>query len=83
MPKLDYYFGGFKYRIPTPGATIIQGKVNANIQLPGLTMRYTIDGSEPDRMSRIYTEPVAGRTVKVSAFDSRGRKGKTIVVVNE
>jgi hexosaminidase len=83
LPKLDYYNGGFMYRIPRPGATIMQGKVNANIQLPGLTMRYTIDGSEPDGMSRIYSEPVAARTVKLNAFDSRGRKGKTIVVVNQ
>jgi hexosaminidase len=84
LPKLDYYNGGFGYRIPTPGAEITNGKVKANIQLPGFTIRYTSDGSEPDVNSKTYSKSIDSKsTIKLSAFDSRGRKGKTITVLNQ
>jgi len=84
LPKLDYYKGGFGYRIPAPGAVVSKGKVNANIQLPGFTIRYTADGSEPTVKSKVYLVPIAAKgAIKLSAFDSRGRKGKTISVYNQ
>lgn len=84
LPKLDYYIEGFNYRIPTPGVAIVNGKVNANIQLPGFTLRYTLDGSEPTVKSKIYSGPIEGAgTVKLSAFNWRGRQGKTITIVNK
>ena len=42
MPRLDYMFGGFLYRLPPPGAIVSEGKVLANIDYPGLTIRYSI-----------------------------------------
>ena len=84
LPKLDYYNGGFGYRIPTPGVEVSSGKVKANIQMPGFTIRYTLDGSEPNAESEIYSKPLERRgTIKLSAFDSRGRKGKTVMVKNQ
>jgi hexosaminidase len=82
--KLDYYQGGANFRIPTVGAKIINGMVHANIQLPGLTIRYTTDGNEPTTNSTIYTSPINQKgTIKLRAFDSKGRGGRTIQVVNE
>lgn len=84
LPKLDHYSGGFGYRIPTPGAVVKNGKVIANIQLPGFAIKYTSDGSEPGHESKTYSAPIETKgTIKLSAFDSRGRKGKTISVVNQ
>jgi hexosaminidase len=84
LPKLDYYNGGFGYRIPTPGVEVSNGKVKANFQLPGFTIRYTLDGSEPNAESEIYSHPFESKgTIKLCAFDRRGRKGKTVMVKNQ
>jgi hexosaminidase len=81
MPRLDYLFGGFSYRIPPPGAVVKEGKLHANIDFPGLTIRYTTDGSEPNADSPVYSEPVevSGKAM-LRAFDTRGRSSRISVV---
>jgi hexosaminidase len=44
---LDYYRQGFKFRIPPVGAIVEKEILSANVQLPSLLIKYTIDGSEP------------------------------------
>jgi hexosaminidase len=81
LPRLDYLFGGVHYRIPPPGAVIDSGRLEANVAYPGLTLRYSTDGSEPSAISTLYMEPVAvSGTVKIRAFDSRGRGSRTVDV---
>ena len=81
--KLNYYQGGANFRIPTVGAKITNGMVHANIQLPGLTIRYTTDGNEPTTNSTIYTSAISQKgTIKLRAFDSKGRGGRTVQVSN-
>ena len=83
LPRLNYYAGGFNYRIPSPGAKVENGKVYANIQLPGFTIRYTVDGKEPTATSNIYKEPIGAQgTIKLRAFDERGRGGRSAEVKN-
>jgi hexosaminidase len=83
LPRLDYYRGGYQYRIPSPGAIIENGKIVANIQLPGLTLRYTTDGKEPTVKSKVYTSPLDVKgTVKLKAFSVKGRSGKSISITN-
>lgn len=81
LPRLDYIFGGFSYRIPPPGALIRDGQLYANITFPGLEIRYTTDESEPTTKSTLYEEPksITG-TVKLKAFDTRGRGSRTVEV---
>ncbi|MDD5150580.1 MAG: family 20 glycosylhydrolase [Flavobacterium sp.] len=84
MPRLDYYLGGFGYRIPPVGAIIENGKVSANIQIPGFTIRYTTDGSEPTINSEIYKMPIATKgKITLCAFSSNGKKGKLTMVENK
>lgn len=83
LPRLDNYGGGFQYRIPTPGVILENGKAIANIQLPGLTIRYTTDGSEPGLQSKVYTEPVADKgKLKFKVFNTKGRASRTVEVTN-
>jgi hexosaminidase len=83
LPRLDYYGGGYRYRIPSPGASVVEGNVVANLQLPGLTIRYTTDGSEPTVKSKVYTSPLAAKgTVKLKAFSPKGRSGKSVTINN-
>jgi hexosaminidase len=84
FPRLDHIFGGFNYRIAPPGAIISDGKLEANTSFPGMTIRYTIDGSEPDISSEAYEEPfeVEG-AVKVKVFNTAGRGSRTTEVIAE
>ncbi|KAA5548837.1 family 20 glycosylhydrolase [Adhaeribacter rhizoryzae] len=84
LPRLDVYSGGFNYRIPTPGAVIQDGKVTANVQFPGYTIRYTTDGSEPTATSPEYTQPVTAQgTIKLKAFNPAGRSSSTVTLENK
>jgi len=81
LPRLDFLGGGFSYRIPCAGAMIEEGVLKANVAFPGLTIRYTTDGSEPNANSQLYEEPVhVGPTAAVRVFNSIGRGGRSCVV---
>lgn len=84
MVRLDHYNGGYNYRIPTAGATIINGAVVANLQVPGLVIRYTTNGKEPDVKSKVYTGPVKEKgVITFKVFDTRGRGSRITTVVNK
>ncbi len=83
LPRLDYLSGGFQYRIPTVGLKITEGAVVANIQLPGMTIRFTTDGADPTLKSEIYTSAVTRKgEIRFRAFNSRGRGGRTVSITN-
>ncbi|MDR6940242.1 family 20 glycosylhydrolase [Mucilaginibacter pocheonensis] len=77
LPRLSYYEGGYNYRIPKPGISLQDGKYLSNIEFPGLTIRYTTNGKDPDDKSKVYTGPVNynGGLIKFRAFDTKGRGG--------
>jgi hexosaminidase len=78
LPRLKFLNGGYNYRLPMPGAKVEQGVLSANIELPGLDIRYTIDGSEPTPQSPLYKAPVkVSGKVKVKSFDSSGSSSRT------
>lgn len=88
MPRLNYRFGGYNYRIPTPGAKLENGTLYANLNLPGFELRYTTDGSTPTETSALYEAPIqiyeapveGSEQVQVAAFDARGRSSKTVIL---
>jgi hexosaminidase len=81
LPRLAKIFGGFAYRIPTPGIRQEAENLMMNIQFPGLEIRYTTDGSEPTTNSNLYTAPLkTSGTVKARAFDATGRGSRTVSI---
>jgi hexosaminidase len=81
LERIDRLFGNYNYRIAAPGAVIEEGMLKANSAFPGLIIRYTTDGSEPDGNSTEYKEPVkVDGKVNVRAFNKAGRGSKTFVV---
>ncbi len=83
LAKLDYIFGGYTYRVPPPGARIIDDKVTINTPFPGLQVRFTLNGKEPASKSQIYTSPIPlkkGTQVKFATFTSSGRKSRTVTL---
>ena len=78
LPRLDREVPGLNYRIPTPGLKVEGGAVHTSMELPGFTLRYTTDGSEPTVRSAEVRGPIPFRgTVRVAAFNAAGRKGHT------
>jgi hexosaminidase len=84
LPRLDRAPLAYGYRLPPPGALIEGGALHANVALPGLALRYTLDGSEPHAGSPAYQAPVSAgpgaAAFKIAAFDTRGRKSRTVTI---
>ncbi|MGE5802886.1 MAG: family 20 glycosylhydrolase [Gemmatimonadota bacterium] len=77
LPRLDREML-LNYRIPTPGLKVQGGMVYSTLEIPGFTMRYTTDGSDPTTRSPVVNGPIPFRgTVSVAAFNGTGRKGLT------
>ena len=84
LPRLNSIFGGYHYRIPLPGAVVENGLLKANVEFPGLDLRYTTDGSEPTIESSLFTGPVeVSGTVKIRAFDAAGKGSRTSAIEAE
>ncbi|MFN2571876.1 MAG: family 20 glycosylhydrolase [Gemmatimonadales bacterium] len=79
LPRLDQEVPALGYRIPSPGLKAQNGMVYASAGLPGFTLRYTTDGSEPTIRSAVVGGPIPfrGGTIRVAAFTSAGRKGSS------
>lgn len=77
LPRMGYINGGYNYRIPPPGLIIENGEYKANAAFPGLTIRYTTDGTDPVLGSALYTAPVklTGK-VRARCFDASGKGGR-------
>jgi hexosaminidase len=81
LPRLDWLSGGVHYRLPPPGAQIRHGLLYANVAYPGLDIRYTWNGAEPDQTSPLYREPVRMQeTIKLRSFDRRGRGSRSSTI---
>ncbi|WP_128545151.1 family 20 glycosylhydrolase [Larkinella soli] len=81
LPRLATLNGGYNYRLPPPGAVIENGQMKANTALPGLTIRYTTDGTEPTAGSTVYSGPVAvSGAVRLKSFDAAGRSSRSTVL---
>ena len=81
LPRLNYLAGDVGYRIPPPGAVVRDGFVHANVAFPGLTIRYSTDGSEPTPASPMFRDAVAvPRVIRLRAFDAHGRSSRTVLI---
>ena len=80
--RLNYLCEGVNYRIPLAGGLIENGLLKANVRFPGLTIRYTTDGTEPTKNSALYAKPlkVEGTKVRLKVFNEKGRSGRGCTV---
>ncbi|MDQ2658432.1 MAG: family 20 glycosylhydrolase, partial [Bacteroidota bacterium] len=81
LQRLSYLQGGYNYRIAPPGAVIREGILHANSDFPGMIIRYTIDGTEPDENSPVWLKPVkvSGHVI-LKAFDASGRSSRPVAL---
>lgn len=81
LAKFDARFGEYHYRITPPGAILEDNMLKANVAFPGITIRYTTDGSDPGPESPVYSAPVSVQgSVNVRAFGPSGRGGRVFTV---
>ena len=77
LPRLDLDGSRVAYRIAPPGMIEEGGQVKVNHVLPGMVLRYTVDGSIPNAGSPIVNGPIAAPgTIRAAAFDRNGRMGQ-------
>jgi len=77
LPRLDAEAPALHYRIAPPGLLRQGDRVLARAQLPGMTLRYTSDGSPPRADSPLVQGPITARgRIAVAAFDRNGRAGR-------
>jgi hexosaminidase len=83
LPRLDAEHAGIEYRIPPPGLKVVDGRVLVNQQLPGFTLRYTADGTEPGVDSPTVSAPIFSKgVIQVAAFDRNGRQSRSSRIDN-
>lgn len=76
LPRLDELANGIGYRLPPPGIVIKNEVAYINAEFPGLTIRYTTDGTEPTAQSAVYSAPLTvkkGTVVKTITTNTKGR----------
>ncbi len=77
LPQLDAEHA-VKYRIPAPGLKQVPGAVLVNQKIPGFSLHYTVDGSEPTAASPPVTGPITRPgSIRVVAADRNGRVGRS------
>jgi len=74
---------GANFRVAQPGIVLRDGLLYANATIPEAIIHYTIDGSEPNENSLIWTAPVScnAKQVKAKAF-YLGKESLTTVLDN-
>lgn len=83
LPRLDFLCGGVRYRLPPPHTLVLEDNLHAHVEFPGLTIRYTTDGTEPTAASALYVAPIPhSGTIKLRSFDVRGRGSRTATVMS-
>jgi hexosaminidase len=67
------------YRLPAPGAILKDDTLFGNISLPGIDVRYTTDGKDPDITSLKYFAPVKLNSKKIKLRSFSGNERSKIV----
>ena len=81
LPMISKLYEDILFDIPKAGGIIENGTLKIRQQFPGLHIRYTTDGSEPDLNSSLYSSPVKISSlsdVVIRVFDINGRGGNSI-----
>lgn len=73
---------GIGYRLPVPGAKVIDGKLNINVALPGLTTQYSIGDANQWQNYDANAKPEVKGVVYVRTVSHDGKRFSRVDVVN-
>jgi len=84
LAQLDRAPLAYGYRLPPPGAVLADGRVHANVAFPGLVLRYTFNGRDPEPDSPRYRAPLSAppgaAAFRIASFDTRGRRSRVVAL---
>ena len=70
LPKLDQ--AGVEYRLSVPGAKVVNGVLEANVDLPGLPIQYSLDGTNWSAYDAAAKPSVNGKVyLRTTSFDGK------------
>lgn len=70
LAKLEAY--GVEYRLSVPGAKVVNGKLEANVDLPGLPIQYSLDGKSWSAYDAAAKPSVNGKVyLRTTSFDGK------------
>jgi hexosaminidase len=82
LKRLDHY--GVQYRISLPGINLpllAKGILDANVEFPGLALRYNLSKTTPSSSALLYSKPVKSKgIVSIRTFNSMNRGSRSIMV---
>lgn len=77
LAKLDA--AGIQYRVPVPGAKVIDGKLNMNVSMPGLKLQYSTDAGKTWVTYYNEVKPTVTGKVEVRAVSADGKRTSRVV----
>lgn len=81
IPRLESIFGGVVLRLPAPGIQVKDSFIHANVQNPGLIIRYSTEGDKPTINSPIYSKPIPyQKGISFRVFSPKGQGGMTRIL---
>lgn len=78
LAKMD---SGIAWRLPVPGARVANGKLEANISLPGLAIQYSTDGGKSWQRYDASRQPQVSGAVVVRSVSPDGKRFSREVAV--
>jgi len=72
LKKMDK--AGISWRLPQPGARIVEGKLAANIALPGVAIEYSVDGGKTWQRYLDSAQPKVTGEVLIRSASSDGKR---------
>ena len=72
LAKLDK--AGVQYRLPVPGARIVNGVLDANVSLPGVTLEYSLDTGKTWQRYDDKQRPAVSGEVQVRSVSADGKR---------
>lgn len=79
LPKLDQ--AGVEYRLSVPGAKVVKGVLEANVDLPGLPIEFSTDGQSWTRYDA-GNKPMVSGTVYLRTVSFDGKRVSRVTEVN-
>ncbi|MEW7865053.1 beta-N-acetylhexosaminidase [Aeromonas diversa] len=79
LPKLDK--AGVEYRLSVPGGKVVNGALEANVDLPGLTIEFSTDGQSWSRYDA-GNKPMVSGTVYLRTVSFDGKRVSRVTEVN-
>lgn len=72
---------GIQYRLPIPGAKVVNGKLNMNVSFPGVTLQYSTDDGKTWLSYNNANQPTVDGEVQIRSISSSGKRSSRVTII--